>query len=377
MKPRQQPLYESIKKDSTVVPKMKKVRYQRDEDESLETPVPNDISKKILKLAKEQVEDDSDDQEIDSGSESWDPEQDVDEDGYVKVGQEVEEDQEAGWAPGIKVTRKSDPPTHETESVSAELVELYSKMGKWMSTYRSGKVLKGLKMIPGLANWEEAVYMMDPLSWSPAAHFEAVKIFVSNLKPVPAQRYLNLVLLPAVRDDISQHKKLNFYYYESLKKALYKAPSFFKGVYLPIGLDRDTTVREAVIVGSVVSKMSIPLLHSAAALFRLAMVPASDWTPSLSILMSSLIGKRYALPLKVVEQLVNFFCSFSDVHFELPVVWHVGILTFVQIYKGELGTVSKGRLNDLLKVKGHKDIAVEIRREMDVEVMKAVVPMVL
>lgn len=44
-----------------------------------------------------------------------------------------------------------------------------------------------------------------------------------------AQRFYNLVLLPRIRDDITEYKKLNFHLYTALKKALFKPGAWFKG----------------------------------------------------------------------------------------------------------------------------------------------------
>ena len=44
-----------------------------------------------------------------------------------------------------------------------------------------------------------------------------------------AQRFFNLVLLPRVRDDIAEYKRLNFHLYMALKKALFKPGAWFKG----------------------------------------------------------------------------------------------------------------------------------------------------
>ena len=44
-----------------------------------------------------------------------------------------------------------------------------------------------------------------------------------------AQRFFNLVLLPRIRDDIAEYKKLNFHLYCALKKALFKPGAWFKG----------------------------------------------------------------------------------------------------------------------------------------------------
>ena len=64
--------------------------------------------------------------------------------------------------------------------------------------------------------------------------FVATKIFASNLNPKNAQRFYNLILMPAVRDDIRSNRRLNYHLYRSLKKALYKPAAFFKGILLPL-----------------------------------------------------------------------------------------------------------------------------------------------
>lgn len=43
-----------------------------------------------------------------------------------------------------------------------------------------------------------------------------------------AQRFLNLVVLPHVRQDIRQNKRLHFALYQALRKAAFKADAFYK-----------------------------------------------------------------------------------------------------------------------------------------------------
>ena len=59
-----------------------------------------------------------------------------------------------------------------------------------------------------------------------------------------------MVLLPAVRDNIDKHKKLNTHLYNAVKKSIYKVGAFFKGFLLPLA--KDATIREAAILGSIV-----------------------------------------------------------------------------------------------------------------------------
>jgi len=65
--------------------------------------------------------------------------------------------------------------------------------------------------------------------------FAATKMFVSNLNARLAQRFLALVLLPRVRRDIAEHKRLHFALFQALKKATYKPGAFYKVNTAPAG----------------------------------------------------------------------------------------------------------------------------------------------
>jgi essential nuclear protein 1 len=361
---RQEPLFTSIVRDTAVVAK-KKVRKEMDSDlsdvdENDLCHIPSDVVQKMRARAKSAFVEDSD-SEV-SESDQFQSIERVDQDGFVEV-DGLDED----YADDDVQTdsKKREHEKGRTSGLPVDLMQLYTDMGKWLSTYRSGKMLKGLKLVPSLANWEEAVYLMNPLDWSAQAHFEACKIFVSNLKPHQAQRYLNLVLLPQIRENISEYKKLNFHYYEAVKKALYKPQAFFKGLLLPLALEGNCTAREAVIVSSVVTKMSIPVLHAAAALYKLCSSDMNEWSPAISIFISSLVGKKYALPMTVVEKVVEWFSSFKKYGADLPIIWQVGLLLFVQTYKSELDQSMRRSIKELLEMKGHRDIAVEVNRELE------------
>lgn len=70
---------------------------------------------------------------------------------------------------------------------------------------------------------------LDPPTWSAASMYEATRTFASNLKEKMAQRFYNLILLPRIRDDLAEYKRLNFHLYQALRKALYKPGAFMKG----------------------------------------------------------------------------------------------------------------------------------------------------
>ncbi|NXT98627.1 BYST protein, partial [Buphagus erythrorhynchus] len=142
------------------------------------------------------------------------------------------------------------------------VLEVYRGVREVLSKYRSGKLPKAFKIIPALSNWEQILYITEPETWTAAAMYQATRIFSSNLKERMAQRFYNLVLLPRIRDDIAEYKRLNFHLYMALKKALFKPAAWFKGILIPLCESGTCTLREAIIIGSILSKCSIPVLHS-------------------------------------------------------------------------------------------------------------------
>ena len=155
-----------------------------------------------------------------------------------------------------------------------------------------------------------------------------------------------------------------------------------QGLLLPLCQSGTCTLREAVIFSSVINRVSIPVVHSAAALLRLAEMPYAGTT---SFFIRVLLDKKYALPYRVVrlrlsssstaatrtsvclpwhanslptnslwfparenspiaawlmgcvhfsqvDAVVDHFMRFQQEERTLPVVWHQSLLVFVQRY---------------------------------------------
>jgi len=195
----------------------------------------------------------------------------------------------------------------EMQDLNPKLKTMYENVGNVLAKYRSGKLPKAFKVVPVLQNWEQILFVMDPSRWSAAAMYQATRIFASNLKDDMAQKFYNLVLLPRIRDDITEYKKLNFHLYQALRKALFKPRGFMKGILFPLLESGTCTLREAIIVGSVISNYSIPLLHSAAAILTIAKM---DYTGASSIFLRIFLDKKYALPFQVVDEVVFHFLRY-------------------------------------------------------------------
>ncbi|KAF1995565.1 Bystin-domain-containing protein [Amniculicola lignicola CBS 123094] len=268
----------------------------------------------------------------------------------------------------------------------AKVVEVYSKIGLILSRYKSGQLPKPFKILPSLPAWETLIAITRPDAWTPNSVYQATRLFISS-KPYTAQAFLNTILLPAVQDDIHETHKLNVHLYAALKKALYKPSAFFKGIIFPLLAEGTCTQREAIIIASVVTKVSIPTLHSAAAIHRLCELAAEqmssdpDAAGAVNIFLKALLEKKYALPYKVVDALVFHFLRFraagtstadamavdaGDLGHtgKLPVIWHQCLLAFAQRYRNDITEDQREALLDLLLTRTHHTISAEIRREL-------------
>lgn len=216
-----------------------------------------------------------------------------------------------------------------------------------------------------------------PESWTPQAIYAATRIFISG-PSVTAQAFLGQVLLDRVRDALQETRKLNVHLYASLRKSLYKPAAFFKGLLFPLLQSGNATLREATIVASVLTRVSVPVLHSAAALARLCEIASHQMSRDVNaagptnICIRALLEKRYALPYQTIDALVFHFLRFrpslensgAEKDEKLPVLWHQCLLVFAQRYRNEISEEQREALLDLLLVRGHREIGPEIRREL-------------
>lgn len=267
--------------------------------------------------------------------------------------------------------------------IPVKVMDTFTKVGQLLTRYKSGPLPKPFKVLPTLPQWPDLLAITRPENWTPHAVYRGTKIFISA-PSATGQYFCETVLLNCVRDDIQETKKLNVHLYNALKAAFYRPSAFFKGFLFPL-VESSCTLREAHIISSVLAKIKIPVLHSAAALLRLCEICAeqtsninSEAAGAANIFIRVLLAKKYALPYKVVDGLVFHFLRFraskeastdreaglGSKEAKLPVLWHQSLLIFAQTYRNEITEDQREALLDLLLARGHKDIGPEVRREL-------------
>jgi essential nuclear protein 1 len=252
----------------------------------------------------------------------------------------------------------------EEDKIDNRVARVYTAIGTVLKRYTSGKIPKAFKILPNVKNWEQLLMLTKPDQWSPHATYQATRIFAANLNESMLQRFYAAVLLPIVHERLLEEKKLHPALYMAVRKALFKPVAFFKGFLLPLATDEECTLREALVVASVLQRSHLPPVPTAVTLYKIAQQPFSG---PCSVFLRVLIDKKMALPYQAIDELVKYFHRFLETHTKeeaLPVLWHQTLLTFIQHYKADLTETQLGLLSNVCNVHFHYMITPEIRREI-------------
>uniref|UniRef100_A0A914M5K9 Bystin n=1 Tax=Meloidogyne incognita TaxID=6306 RepID=A0A914M5K9_MELIC len=366
------PLHKQIERSKLAKPKFKPLKRSRKEQKDEIELVDPSLKGKIIIKANKKLEKDvvfNEDGESDN-SEEIEEEDDTEKlDVDQLVSKHLEDLDELKLDDVVENARKkkrnSDKNNKEIVINKAEfadidpkIVDLFTEIGQVLKKYRSGRIPKAFKIIPTLVDWEKIIELTRPDDWSAAAMLHATKIFASTATPPQCQRFYNLILLPRIRDDIDGLKKLHFHMYQCLFKALFKPAAFFKGILLPLCKSNNFSLREAVVLASMLRKASIPQLHAAAALLSISCL---EYTSSRAYILQALIEKNYALPLRVLDGIVSHFLRMkNNKEINLTVSWHSCLISFVQHYSNTLNNEQRNELIGLVKIHSHHKITPEI-----------------
>lgn len=283
-------------------------------------------------------------------------------------------------------------------SIDPRIARVYTAIGTLLKRYTSGKIPKAFKVLPNVENWEALLLLTKPEQWSPHAVYHATRIFSAHLNERMAQRFYAAVLLPIVHERIVEEKKLHPALYMAVKKALFKPIAFFKGFLLPLATDEECTLREALIIASILQRTHLPPIPTAVALVKIAQEP---FRGPCTVFLRVLIDKQMALPYQAIDALVVYFHRFIHTHSRveaeeaeeeggmrrggehsgacrgaevrgggrrtveaLPVLWHQTLLLFVQRYKDDLTMEQIHLLTQVCSIHFHYLISPEIKREL-------------
>merc|ERR1711976_647355 len=158
----------------------------------------------------------------------------------------------------------------------------------------------------------------DPKLWSPTAVYKATQLFVSETCADLALAYLLVILQPKIRHDIQVNKSLHIMLRQSLKKASYKGDLFYKGLILPLYTSCNSSLKETTIISSVLKTIRLPVVYSISALLLIMKMKHHQATP---LFICSILAKKYHLPYRVIDSLVEYFIDIVTNNRKLPHFW--------------------------------------------------------
>lgn len=250
------------------------------------------------------------------------------------------------------------------QHVDNRVRRVYAAIGRVLRSYTAGKIPKAFKILPRVQNWEQLILLTKPEEWSPHATYAATRIFAAALNERMAQRFYSAILLPIVHDHIMAHKHLHPSLYQALRKALFKPIAFYKGFLLPLCAGGECSLREAMIVSSVLQKCHLHAIPTAVVIVKICEFGFNS--PNV-LFLRVLIDKKLDLPYQAVDAMVAFFHRFAKAHGrteKLPVLWHQALLSFCQRYKDNFKAEQIALLHEVCNKHFHMLITPETRREL-------------
>eukprot|EP01063_Lacrimia_lanifica_P041180 TRINITY_DN9546_c0_g2_i1.p2 TRINITY_DN9546_c0_g2~~TRINITY_DN9546_c0_g2_i1.p2 ORF type:complete len:456 (+),score=220.26 TRINITY_DN9546_c0_g2_i1:77-1444(+) len=247
------------------------------------------------------------------------------------------------------------------QTFDPRVVKIYKTVGKMLKKYTVGKIPKAFKVLPSLQGWEELLWFTAPHEWSPHALYAATRMFAHTANEKMAQRFYNVILLPYIRSQFKHMGKLHSHAFAAVRKAMWKIEAFNKGFLLPLAKEPDLTMKEALVISSVLSKSTMHRNHAMVAIAKISQMP---YNGSSSIILRILLDKSYDMPYAVIDLLVKHFHQFVKDTRELPVLWHQCLLTFVQRYKENFLEEQVVLIRKVVNKHNHILISSEVRREL-------------
>ena len=250
----------------------------------------------------------------------------------------------------------------QTEKVFPQKVkQIFTELGVFLSHYKIGKLPKVFKLLPSYEDWIPLLQMTNPSQWTPQSLFAATKLFI-HTNNQECEQFIRVFLYPIMRHSIQQNKKLHFNEYLAIKRCIYRPVAFFKGVIFPLCQEKNVTLKEAAIICSILSKISIPPNHSAVALYKLSQM---EYNSTMSMVLKTLIDKKYKLPKSAIFSLHSYYVGFAKQQQNPPLLWHQGLLIYVKRYGSALDQKQLMELLNLGRKHKHHAITPLMLAEID------------
>ncbi|TNJ28215.1 Bystin [Giardia muris] len=223
--------------------------------------------------------------------------------------------------------------------------------GLILKKYKSGTLPKILLGIPSSSAWEPVLELTNPSEWSPHATLAITRLFISKLSEDQAYLFNKNILLNRVRVELRSSQKLPIHLFDALGKATFKPRAFYKGIIFPLAqTDACSVLIKA--ASSVLKRASIPGQISSPALVHLTNMPHNG---AVAAFIAVILDKNYTFPVSTLNHVITFYeqVARDNVSSQLPLVYHVGLMTLVRKYGVALQGEQQLRLVEIVRLAPH------------------------
>lgn len=185
-----------------------------------------------------------------------------------------------------------------------KLLKILERTSLFLKVYRSGKMPKLIKILPSFKNFEEIMWLTRPDIWSDQAIFSITRSFLPKLDEMQMSRFYTLVLAPRFQETIFNRESMSIHIQKAIKLSSNFPFVFFSSLILPICESKNCSIKEGAILGSIISKYHFTPSVIMAVLIKLLKNPI---TPSKCMLCRIIVSKKYLIPHRIIDLLVDFF----------------------------------------------------------------------
>ena len=190
-----------------------------------------------------------------------------------------------------------------------KLLKILERASLFLKVYRSGKIPKIIRILPCLKNFEEVLWLTRPDIWSEQAIVTLTRFFLPKLDKNQLSRFYSLVLAPRLQETIFRSKTYSVHIKKAIKISSMHPSIFFSSIILPICESKSCTIKEGVLLSSIIWKYKFPRSIIMSTLVRLIKEPI---TSTKCMILRVILSKNYLISLRIIDLLIDFFNLYNN-----------------------------------------------------------------
>lgn len=263
-----------------------------------------------------------------------------------------------------QMTNNLNPHMEKTTHIYDESIkEMYIELGKLLKVYKSGKLPKVLNVLAGTdtKDWLGLLELSNPNEWSHNAFKQITKLFSQTISGEKIGEYYQHIVIDYVLNALDKSKKLPANVWEGLIYAAKRSRHFCIYFLKPLIDNNECDSKEMSVIATVINRVKIP--SEIASYFLQLICENQHISPLRTIVVAKFISKGKALSINAIRAMFQYFMQWTGIKVEQPLMWHEALLGFVKKYGQDLTMEMRQEMYEmLLPIHSRNGISDEIKR---------------